>query len=226
MMQSDHSGGGSSSNNNSPSLTPDQKIKQDLSTLTEQINLCQSMLTSCPTPSSIDANESLLSVIGFLEACVPRMVELIEAAATGALAEEIFEECLVVNDRLTNVLADVNKDVKDRTTPAATSVAAAPVTSAGEQEINLETTNNIMLDNLNIEDTKTSAVGKTEETTTSSSPMDLLAPTPPPADDPFSILDDGDVDAKPSSSLGKEDEDDFDSFFKDRTSAQHGGKDD
>ena len=159
------------------------------------------------------------------------MVELIEAAATGALAEEIFEECLVVNDRLTNVLADVDKDVKDRTTPAATSAAAATVTSVGEQEINLETTtNNIMLDNLNIEDTKTTpvaAVGKTEETTTSSSPMDLLAPTPP-TDDPFSILDDGDnVDAKPSSSLGEEDEDDdFDSFFKDRTSAQHGGKDD
>jgi hypothetical protein len=83
MMQSDHS-------NHSSSPTPDQKIKTDLTTLTEQINLCQSILAQCPTPSSIDANESLLSTIGFLEACVPRMVELIDAAATGAFSEEIF----------------------------------------------------------------------------------------------------------------------------------------
>lgn len=210
-MQSDH-------NNSTPSShTPDQKIKRDLATLTEQINLCRSMLTSCPTPASVDANESLLSVIGFLEACVPRMVELIEAAATGALAEEIFEECLVVNDKLTNVLADVDKDARDRMplTPAASSSAAAALpNAAGEQEINLETTASRM-DNLNIDESKpTAAVGKTEET---SSSMDLLAPTPP-TDDPFSILDDGD--AKPAA-----EDDDFDSFFKDRTSA-HGGKED
>jgi len=199
MMQSDHG-------NNPPSITADQKIKQDLKVLKEQINLCESMLDQCSTPASIDSNESLLSVIGFLEACVPRMVELIEAAASGAVEEGTFEECLVINDRLTNVLADVEKDPKDRMpwTPAA---AAAPKEEE-EPEIDLK------IDNLNIYST---AKDKSEDPF--SGGVDLLAPSP--AVDPFTILE-GD-DTKPAAVSGKND-DDFDAFFKDRTSASQGGK--
>ena len=70
---------------------PDEKILSDLSTLNEQISLAQSMLVNAGPLSSItnDTNEALLTVIGFLEACVPRMVELIEAAASGALKPEV-----------------------------------------------------------------------------------------------------------------------------------------
>ncbi|KAL3795555.1 hypothetical protein HJC23_009268 [Cyclotella cryptica] len=228
MMQSDHN-----NSSHAASESPDQKIKQDLATLSEQITLCQSMLAQCSTPSSIDANESLLSVIGFLEACVPRMVELIEAAASGALAEETFEECLLVNDRLTNVLADVDKDPKDRTplTPAAS--AASAITGGGcahtmsgiDEEIDLG------VDNLNLLES-TSAVGKSagledvREADPFSGGVDLLAPTPV-ADDVFSILDE--EDSKPSAAVASgtenaEDDEDFDAFFKDRTSASQGGK--
>ena len=70
---------------------PDEKILSDLSTLNEQISLAQSMLVNAGPLSSItnDTNEALLTVIGFLEACVPRMMELIEAAASGALKPEV-----------------------------------------------------------------------------------------------------------------------------------------
>jgi hypothetical protein len=216
MMQSDHS-----SSNHSSSPTPDQKIKTDLTTLTEQINLCQSILAQCPTPSSIDANESLLSTIGFLEACVPRMVELIEAAATGALSEEIFEECLVVNDKLTNVLGDVEKEPKDRMplTPA----AVAPSTTTGmgtEPEIDLS------MDNFNIVESSVASGGKSDVDPFSGG-VDLLTPTPAAEeDDPFAILDRGD--GKPAALTGAkvEEDEDFDAFFKDRTSASPGRKED
>ena len=226
-MQSDH--------NNSSHATPespDQKIKQDLTTLSEQITLCQSMLAQCSTPSSIDANESLLSVIGFLEACVPRMVELIEAAASGALAEETFEACLLVNDRLTNVLADLDKDPKDRTPLTSTASAASAVTEGGASTMaGIDEEIDLGIGNLNILESA-SAVGKTSglEDDVKAYPfsggVDLLAPTPI-ADDVFSILDE--EDAKPSAAAlsateNLEDDEDFDTFFKDRTSALQGGK--
>lgn len=80
----------------------------DLSTLSDQISLCQSMLSATTMSSPLD--EALLTVIGYLEACVPRMIDLIEAAANGALKETTFEECLLMNDKLTNVLFDVEND--------------------------------------------------------------------------------------------------------------------
>lgn len=112
MMQSTHSAGSGIQQNNATASNPDEKVLTDLVTLTDQINLCQSMLAQAG--SSIDGDEALLSVIGFLEACVPRMVELIEAAAQGALKPETFEECLLVNDKLASILSDVDKDPKDR----------------------------------------------------------------------------------------------------------------
>ena len=75
-------------------MKPDEKILSDLSTLNEQIALTQSMLVNAGPLSSItnDTNEALLTVVGFLEACVPRMMELIEAAASGALKPEVSRE--------------------------------------------------------------------------------------------------------------------------------------
>lgn len=106
--------------------SPDTKIAKDLASLEEKIDLCQTMLSTEP---SIDSNEALLAVIGFLEACQPRISELIEVAATqGVLGEEILEKCLVVNDRLTTTLEDCDEDDpskrKTAKTAATSSVAA------------------------------------------------------------------------------------------------------
>jgi len=62
------------------------------------------MLQPLTTPSQLDQDESLLTIIGFLEACLPRVRELIEAGMTGALAEDTVVKCLTVNDSLCQVL--------------------------------------------------------------------------------------------------------------------------
>lgn len=103
--------------------SPDAKITKDLASLEEKIDLCQTMLS---TESSIESNEALLVVIGFLEACQPRISELIEVAATqGVLGEAILEKCLVVNDRLTTTLEDC-----DETDPAKRKTAKSAATSS------------------------------------------------------------------------------------------------
>ena len=93
----------------------DQKILADLDVVIQKMDLCQSFLrpdgtSSTTTPAVViyKSNSACLEVMGFLEACAPRMVELVEAAAQGAVSETVFEKCLLVNDRLTTVLADVD----------------------------------------------------------------------------------------------------------------------
>ena len=221
---------------------PDTKVLSDLSALTEQISLCQSMLVNAGPLSSIQTNEALLTVIGFLEACVPRMMELIEAAAQGALKPETFEECLVVNDKLTNVLADVEKDPRDR--QPLTAAASGGGSSGGDGNAAEESTQqqqpvlNAAMDNLSMTQ---SATGKTtglddllstKPASSSSSSAavndpfaggpDLLAPSNPP-ESAFKISES--IGSSGSALVGGaaaaklEDDDDFDAFFRDRTSA-------
>mmetsp|Transcript_38823 Transcript_38823/g.81614 ORF Transcript_38823/g.81614 Transcript_38823/m.81614 type:complete len:235 (+) Transcript_38823:110-814(+) len=233
MMQSSHSNASQTSTSISANnMSPDEKVLQDLSTLSEQITLCQSMLVNAGPTSSIDANEALLTVIGFLEACVPRMVELIEAAAQGALKEETFEKCLVVNDKLTNVLADVEKDPKDRTplTPAAaaSSGAAAGGGSSTDVEDGMKKLSVVGESSSN---TVVVPGGKTTGLESSDDPFaggpDLMAPTPAAASaDPFTIGDSfgseksaGSAAATKPSASATDNDDDFDAFFRDRTSA-------
>ena len=45
-------------------------------------------------------NKKLMEVIGYLEACVPRMDELIWAGLDGDLKEETMKGCLEARDRL------------------------------------------------------------------------------------------------------------------------------
>jgi hypothetical protein len=52
------------------------------------------------------------------------MVELVECAATGALSEEVFAECLGTNDHLQKLLSDVKTAVMTES-PASTPAAAA-----------------------------------------------------------------------------------------------------
>mmetsp|Transcript_15210 Transcript_15210/g.19382 ORF Transcript_15210/g.19382 Transcript_15210/m.19382 type:complete len:226 (+) Transcript_15210:47-724(+) len=223
MMQSTHHSTSSGTQTAAASSNPDQKVLTDLGTLTDQINLCQSMLAQAGF--SIDGDEALLQVIGFLEACVPRMVELIEAAAQGALTPETFEECLVVNDKLANILSDVEKDPKDRQpiVPA----AAAKVAVVGNSELKHVEED---MDNLGIGDGSTTTLplaavagGKTTGLDDAEDPFsggpDLLSPTPLSSD----LFSTTTTSAATSTAPKSNDDDDFDAFFRDRTSAG-GGK--
>lgn len=96
-------------------LDPNKKITADLNTVLDKVRLCREML-----PEAVQAraaggggrgeDDLLLEVVGFLEACQGRMLELIEAGMSeGAeggmtLSEEVFEQCLRVNDALARTL--------------------------------------------------------------------------------------------------------------------------
>lgn len=90
------------------------KIHNDLQIVVDKMNGCETLLQT-----SSGATQELLAVVGFLEACQPRMVELVEAAAQGALSEHVLMECLDVNDRLTNILNDVDRRVDFTNVPEA-----------------------------------------------------------------------------------------------------------
>lgn len=85
---------------------PNQKITADLNTVLDKVRLCREML---PQAQAQGGDDLLREVVGFLEACQDRMLELIEAGMAGAeggavLSEEVFEQCLRVNDALTRTL--------------------------------------------------------------------------------------------------------------------------
>ena len=62
--------------NTMSSQEADTKVLSDLKTLSDQIDLCVEMVKE--QNGKLDTtNEALLGVIGFLESCVPRMVELV-----------------------------------------------------------------------------------------------------------------------------------------------------
>jgi hypothetical protein len=117
-----------SSSSNDQLTTVDNKIMADLGVVTEKMDLLDSMLrpgADSPAPS-VKNHESLLAVIGFLEACAPRMVELVEAAALGALSGSVLETCLQVNDRLLKQLTEIDTLALTETA-ASTTAASAPV---------------------------------------------------------------------------------------------------
>ena len=89
----------------------DRKILADLDIVIQKMDLCDSFLRPTGgtlTDTPVYRSDACFEVMGFLEACAPRMVELVEAAAQGALSETVLEKCLLVNDRLTTVLADID----------------------------------------------------------------------------------------------------------------------
>jgi len=238
-MQSTHS----NSSQTTPNMNnPDEKITADLSTLSEQISLCQSMLVNAGPLSSIQDNEALLTVIGFLEACVPRMMELIEAAASGAIKEETFEMCLTVNDKLTNILADVEKDPEDRQ-PLTVAASASENSGSGSDMVSdnkidsdmnkLSITsegadNDIKLggktSGMSEEDLRKPPPEEVLENDPFASGPDLLQPTQTA---PLTMMGTSTTSTEsamaPSSSeqakTDDNDDDDFDAFFKDRTTA-------
>ena len=99
------------------------------------MDLCHSMLNpGAGDPKlSVKSSDAMLAVIGFLEACGPRMVELVEAAATGALSEDVFAEVLSVNDRLQKQLTDIETAALTETPASTTAASAAAPSSVQEQ---------------------------------------------------------------------------------------------
>lgn len=78
-----------------------KKLKNDLVVVEEKIKLCREMLPESP---GIQHDDALSEVIGFLEACKPRMVDLIEAGMQGMLSEDVLSTALHVNDELETTL--------------------------------------------------------------------------------------------------------------------------
>ena len=163
------------------------------------------------------------------------MMELIEAAASGAIKEETFEMCLTVNDKLTNILADVEKDPEDRQ-PLTVAASAGGNSGSGSDMVSDNKIDSDM-NKLSITSEGADSIklgGKTsgmneedlrkpppEEVDPFAGGPDLLQPTQTA---PLTSTTTTESAMAPSSSDGQaktddNDDDDFDAFFKDRTTA-------
>jgi hypothetical protein len=98
----------------------DQKILNDLNILVEKLDQCQTQLNEQKMGHSnvFRTTSELYEIVGFLEACAPRMVELVEFctlsssfSSTGAapLSDVVLMKALEVNDRLINTLSDLDR---------------------------------------------------------------------------------------------------------------------
>lgn len=151
----------SSSNNGSEAA--DAKILADLNVLREKMDLCDSLL-----PTATASDDAFLGVVGFLEACAPRVVELVEAAAQGALGETMLVECLAVNDRLTTLLSKTDAKlppVAENTPPVAAAITpAAPSAESSSADDDL-------LFNINEDSTATTTAPSNAKTTGEEDPF-------------------------------------------------------
>mmetsp|Transcript_16348 Transcript_16348/g.20686 ORF Transcript_16348/g.20686 Transcript_16348/m.20686 type:complete len:261 (-) Transcript_16348:440-1222(-) len=221
-----------SNNSNNNNVNVDAKILSDLSVVQEKIALCQSILTNehiC-TSSQIDSHDSLLTIIGFLEACVPRVRELIDVGMA-VLKEETLTMCFQVNDELCKILEDVEHPEK-RSVGAATAAAAEPTTASSAYGA-ANGGANAALDSLDFdafgfEDRKKSvsdgagtdvdAAAHAQPATTkiaASTLEDLLAPPSetPPAASPSASAANKKENQKESKSSSDGDDGEFDDFF-------------
>jgi hypothetical protein len=97
----------------------DQKILNDLNILEEKMDQCQTQLNEQKMGHSnvFSTTSEVYDIIGFLEACAPRMVELVEFcaaqpsgnAAAAPLSDSVLMKALEVNDRLIKTLSDLDQ---------------------------------------------------------------------------------------------------------------------
>jgi hypothetical protein len=188
----------------------DAKIMADLDSVMEKCDLCESMLrpgSDSPAPS-VQTDEACQSVIGFLEACAPRMIELVEAAAQGAVSDVVLMKALEVNDRLTKQLADIDT-VAMTETPASTTAASAG--STDDVQDNLDDLllsddgdGDMFGDNPKKPPAATKSTGEDDEEDNDPFGNNVLQPTS--------------ASGAPEPASTKS-EDEFDSFFNDRTTS-------
>ncbi|KAL3936454.1 MAG: hypothetical protein SGBAC_008235, partial [Bacillariaceae sp.] len=86
----------------------DNKIQKDLAKLKGEMEKCSTLMKDGYSAE----NKELMDAIGFLEACAPRMKELVEKASTGALSAPVLEETTQLNDQLQKALAEVAEAAK------------------------------------------------------------------------------------------------------------------
>jgi len=67
----------------------------------EKVALCNEMVPNSP---GLEHDDALAEVVGFLEACRPRMLQLIDAGSRGALTDDLLALALKVNDDLAKAL--------------------------------------------------------------------------------------------------------------------------
>jgi len=94
----------STANRNDPSaqgVDEVVKLHKDLDEVFDKVRLAREMLVESP---GIETDEALAEVIGYLEACRDRMVDLVEAGTQGMLGEELLALCLRANDAVLRTL--------------------------------------------------------------------------------------------------------------------------
>jgi len=80
------------------------KVRTDLDVVAEHVSLLESMLPNSP---GIREDEAMSEVVGFLEACRPRLANLVEVGLAGGLGDaDTVAHLLAVNDAVQQVLAD------------------------------------------------------------------------------------------------------------------------
>jgi hypothetical protein len=204
--------------------TVDHKIMADLATLNEKMDLCRSFIpldSSTIVPNSLLNSDTFRTVVGFLEACAPRMVELVEAATTGCLSEHVLMQCLECNDQLTKLLQEIDQaainNTSDSTTAASAVVAASSASSLSAADHDLFTTDLLLDDH------------DTSSPFALSSSSNTMPMKSDKSNDPFVVDQNSCVDSKlppPSNNNGvdsilptSQSDDAFDDFFNERTSA-------
>ena len=129
-----------SSSLSSSSSPADIKISNDLIIVKEKMDLLDTMLNPKSGPElaspklSVVTNDSIRSVIGYLDACAPRMIELVTACTStsfGVLSEDVFSDVLGCNDRLQKLLTDVDTRILIETPAMTTAASASSSSSAG-----------------------------------------------------------------------------------------------
>lgn len=185
-------------------MQADTKISNDLAVLKEKMNLLDSMIH--PTDSSVPrlsvkTNEAVRSVVGYLDACGPRMIELVTACMSsqqdGVLSEAVFGDVLACNDRLQKLLGDVDTLLLTETPASTTAASAATATAPASEDLLTDQFGDLLLGDDNnpfAEDTATlvaTAGAKTtgedeEDAKQPAAAAPVAAPPAPPAEkDPF-----------------------------------------
>mmetsp|Transcript_27295 Transcript_27295/g.55045 ORF Transcript_27295/g.55045 Transcript_27295/m.55045 type:complete len:207 (-) Transcript_27295:4922-5542(-) len=192
MMNSEEPTNGSTpaSPESGRTMTADEKVSTDLATLEQQVDACRALLSApdMKKAEDVDDNEVLLAYVGFLEACVPRMEQLIETAlSTGALGEGTVEKIFIMNDRLNKTLDDCDhpSTVTD-TAPAPTGTASASG-SASASASAAAPADDANFDPFGIAESNTSAAPAEVDPFASPAPQQQ-PPGASASDDPFDLL--------------------------------------
>jgi len=127
----------SSSSSRRTTAQADAKISNDLHVLKEKMDLLESMIHNNDTTTtqqlSVTTNEAVRSVVGHLDACGPRMIELVTACTTtsqSVLSESVFGNVLGCNDRLQKLLLDVDALLVQEETEAAAALSTNVATAS------------------------------------------------------------------------------------------------